>query len=168
MPDQFSVKNPTYAAEVRKYIVGAFLADMGKGDITSTLLIPASLRAEARIIAKQPGVLAGIQELKYFLSYCKKYIPSLSIVLKYNDGESVRKKAVIIILRGTARDILLVERTALNLLQRMSGIATLTQAFKVKMKPGVKLAATRKTLWGLLDKKSLYHRWCHPSSFRTL
>lgn len=154
MKTLLSVKNPAYAAEVRRYVIGAFLADKGKGDITSQILIPISQKGQARIIAKQSGILAGIEELTYFLDSSKKYVPSLSLTLQQSDGDILKKKEVIGVLHGTAKDILLVERTILNLLQRMSGIATLVKAYRTKMKPAVKLAATRKTLWGLLDKKA--------------
>ncbi len=131
-----------------------FLAeDLGKGDITSNLLPRKKIKA--RIISKQEGIVAGINYVKeIFLSKgCK-----VQIIKK--DGSKVKPNQTICEITGLAQSILSCERTALNLLSRMSGIATKTKKIIQKINsvsPRVKLYATRKTAPGLrfFDKEAV-------------
>jgi len=128
--------------------------DVGQGDIT-TALIPSDTIVEAEVIAKEDGVIAGIEETVAFLqSQDLQAKPLLS------DGESVKKNAVIIRILGNARTLLSIERTLINLLSRMSGIATKTHRLIEKTRnTGYKtrIACTRKVAPGLLyfDKKAV-------------
>jgi len=137
--------------------------DTGFGDITSEIAIPEDLDAHSRVIAKEEGLVAG---LKYLTGYVEKL--GLNVILLKKDGESVKKGEVIALIDGNARKILLIERTFLNILGRMSGIATATRRVVDKAKnvnPNVRIAATRKTLLGQLDKIAVIigggdpHRW---------
>jgi len=131
-----------------------FLAeDLGKGDITSNLLPRKKIKA--RIVSKQEGIVAGINYVKeIFLSKgCK-----VRIVKK--DGSKVEPNQTICEITGLTQSILSCERTALNLLSRMSGIATKTKKIIQKINtvsPKVKLYATRKTAPGLrfFDKEAV-------------
>jgi len=123
-----------------------FLAeDVGKGDITSNLLPRKKITAS--IISRQDGIIAGVQYVKYiFVSRgCK-------VKILKKDGSKIKPNQKIIIVSGFAHIILSCERTALNLLSRMSGIATQTSHLVNKIKKvnsRVKLYSTRKTAPGL-------------------
>lgn len=121
----------------------ALKEDLGKGDITTKCLVPSAMRATAVIVAKEDGVVAGVDIAKQvFLSLNK----SISFVKRKKDGQKVKKGDIIASLTGPARAILAGERLALNFLQKLSGIATLTGEF-VSLCSGrnVKILDTRKT-----------------------
>jgi nicotinate-nucleotide pyrophosphorylase (carboxylating) len=129
--------------------------DTGQGDITTSLVVPAGVSAEASVIAKQLGTVAGIEEAKIFLQSL-----GLEVKASVNDGKKVRPGEVLLRISGDARTLLTAERTLLNLLSRMSGIATVTRNLverlqKAKVK--TRVACTRKTAPGLLyfDKKAV-------------
>jgi len=131
--------------------------DLGQGDITTHLLIPENLKVQAKIIAKEAGIAAGIEETLILLE-------SLGIKAKplVKDSQKIAKGKILITIEGKARDILALERTVLNLLGRMSGIATFTDKIVKKIrKKGYKtvIACTRKTAPGLeyFDKKAVLH-----------
>lgn len=144
--------NPAYEKAVKHYVWGAYLLDLGKrGDITSHFFIRDLKQiVTAQIIAKDSGVLAGVMEAKWFL---KKL--NIRILNPKSDGDRVRKGETLMTLSGKAIEILGAERTLLNLLQRMSGIATATHRLLSKLPTGIKLLATRKTFWGDLDKRAV-------------
>ncbi len=138
--------------QIYKLINLALSEDIGSGDITSLSTVPASQRANAKIVAKQNMVLAGINvAAEVFRAVDKK----IRIRIKKRDGQKVKKGGVIATLEGPARSLLSAERTALNFLQRLSGIATLTNEFVRAVKgTGVKILDTRKTApgWRTLEK----------------
>ncbi len=123
--------------------------DIGSGDITSELVIPVDLRAVGRITCKEPCVLAGAQDAaEVFKELGAKAIKRLE------DGTRVRKGQVVLEVTGSARSLLAGERLALNLIMRMSGIATLTDDLVRKCRrvnPKVRVAATRKTTPGFRE-----------------
>lgn len=137
-----------------KKALATFLAeDIGKGDITSNLL--PRKKISASIISREKGILAGVQ-------YAKQIFTSRGCKVKIlkNDGFKILPNQKIMAISGSAQAVLSCERTALNLLSRMSGIATQTNALvkKIKMtKPKVKLYSTRKTAPGLrlFDKEAV-------------
>ncbi len=129
--------------------------DIGQGDVTSAAIVPAEYTAEAEVIAKAEGCIAGVEEAAVLAEAL-----GLQVECKVNDGEEVEKGQVLLKLFGDASTILTTERTLLNLLSRMSGIATATYNLtnkiqKAKLK--TKVAATRKSAPGLLyfDKKAV-------------
>lgn len=129
--------------------------DVGQGDITTALIIPENSIAEAEVIAKETGIAAGIEEAKILLESL-----GLKVVFSVEDGEEIKEKQILMKISGNTRTILSVERTLLNILSRMSGIATATRKIKEKLqKAGLKtiIACTRKTAPGLLyfDKKAV-------------
>ncbi len=132
------------------------------GDVTSEAVIPENMEAEGVIIAKDHCVLAGVEYVKENLERMGFEVDCLK------DGARVDAGTEIMWIRGNARKILSVERTVLNILGRMSGIATETRRVVEKvheLNQHVRVAATRKTLWGYLDKKAVEigggdtHRW---------
>jgi len=135
------------------YLLRFLEEDVPFGDVTSEAVIPENLEAEAVIISKQDGVIAGLEEAKALFEHF-----GVKVELKAKDGDEVKKGTVVIKLKGNARKILLVERTALNIMGRMSGIATQTRKLVEKIRtvsPKVRVAGTRKTLLKPLDKKAI-------------
>ncbi len=117
----------TLSQEYIRQIVRAALAeDIGAGDITTECAVPAEMRAEAVILAKEPCVVAGLPLVE---SVFNELDPHLSVTLLVADGAVVEQGTEVCRLSGHARAILTGERTALNFLQRLSGIATLTRQF---------------------------------------
>jgi nicotinate-nucleotide pyrophosphorylase (carboxylating) len=126
--------------------------DIGTGDITSRATIPAEARATARYVSKQAFVVAGIPAIQEVLRLVD---PDVSFKALVVEGDSIQKGAPLAELRGSARSILTAERTSLNLLQRMCGIATLTQQYVERVQgTRARIIDTRKTVPGLrvLDK----------------
>ncbi|CAB48934.1 carboxylating nicotinate-nucleotide diphosphorylase [Pyrococcus abyssi] len=145
------------------YLLKFIEEDAPYGDVTSEAIIPEDMEAEAVIIAKQDGVIAGVEEAKVLFEHF-----GVSVSVKKRDGEEVRAGEVILELKGNARAILLVERTALNIMGRMSGIATETRKLVEKVKrvnPNVKVAGTRKSLLRLIDKKAIMIGGGEPHRF---
>lgn len=137
-----------------KKALESFLAeDMGKGDITSKLLNKKEI--SANIISRQQGIVAGVK-------YAKEIFVSRKcrVTILKKDGQKIKPNERIMIIRGAAYSILSCERTALNLLSRMSGIATQTNLLVKRIKkanPHVELYSTRKTAPGLrlFDKEAV-------------
>jgi len=122
-------------------------------DIT-TKFIPEKI-VKAKIISNSNGVISGVYELSVLFN-----LFNIKFSKKVDDGSKIRKGQVIFILKGNSKDILLIERTALNILSRMSGISTLTKEFIEKIKKlnlNVKIAATRKTtpLFRYFEKRAV-------------
>ena len=129
--------------------------DLGEGDVTVTALIPPNLTTTAKIIAKQNGIIAGIQETT-ILAECL----NLKTQPHITDGQTIKNNQVLLELSGNAQTLLTAERTILNLISRMSGIATQTHTLTQQIKttnPNLRIAATRKTAPGLryFDKKAI-------------
>ena len=131
----------------------ALAEDLGPGDITSECFIPANHRSSARIVAKEKGVLAGTEVA---LEVFRQIDPSIEVELLKNDGEVIGPGDDILNADGPTRALLSAERTALNFLQRLSGIATLTRRF-VDAVAGTKavILDTRKTTPGLREFERL-------------
>ncbi|WP_020468307.1 carboxylating nicotinate-nucleotide diphosphorylase [Zavarzinella formosa] len=131
----------------------ALLEDFGDlGDITSVATIPEKLEGKAAFAARTEGVLAGLAVAE---AVARRIDPRLKFEGKLADGDRLTKGAVIATIAGPMRGLLAVERTALNFLQRLSGVATLTQQFVDTVgNPKTHLLDTRKTTpgWRLLEK----------------
>ena len=129
--------------------------DIGYGDVTSTAVISAGLEVEATVVTKEEGIAAGIEEIAILAESL-----GLSIQTEVTDGEEFSKGQILMKISGDARTILSAERTMLNLLSHMSGIATATRKLIEKLRnvgATAKIAATRKTSPGLnyFDKKAV-------------
>ncbi|MGE3467781.1 MAG: carboxylating nicotinate-nucleotide diphosphorylase [Pyrinomonadaceae bacterium] len=129
--------------------IGDFLAeDIGRGDITTTATVPAETRGVGRFLAKEHLVLCGLDVAEAVFFHLDPDGGELEAT--FNEGDEIEEGTVFATLKGYADVLLTGERTALNLIQRMSGIATLTRAF-VKAIEGTeaKIVDTRKTTPGL-------------------
>jgi len=126
----------------------ALAEDLGRaGDVTAMACIPADARMKAGFVARKPGVLAGIDCVRLAVLAMD---PQASVDLRLEDGDAFEARAVLAVVEAEARAFLSAERTALNLVGRLSGVATLTRAY-VQAVAGTKarIADTRKTTPGL-------------------
>ena len=141
--------------ETREIIALALAEDRADNDITSTLVIPEDLNGTARLLSKAPGILAGIDVFKaVFMTVDKK----LKIEIRILDGTAIAPGDVTAVVSGSARSILRAERTAMNFICHLSGVATATSIY-VKKVAGlpVSIVDTRKTSAGqrLLEKRAV-------------
>ena len=134
-------------AEIDAIIERALAEDISHGDVTSELLIPPELQGKASILVKARGILAGVGVAKkVFL----KVDPSLKFEVLTPDGERVQPGDIVATISGRVASILKAERTALNFLQRLSGIASTTAQYVARTKGfNVIITDTRKTTPGL-------------------
>ena len=144
--------NPEESREVGRIIRRALAEDIGSGDVTSSWTLPEGLALRGKLIAKAPGVVAGLEVAGRVFAAVDKRVRFSALVA---DGSTVTVGMLLATVQGPARSILSAERVALNLLQRMSGIATLTQRFVQAVRgTHAVILDTRKTAPGLrvLDK----------------
>lgn len=144
-------------ASTLQLIRAAIAEDIGSGDVTSEFFIPRDARSRGRIVAREGGVASGVE---IAAAVFRRIDRGLKIHLLIRDGESFRKGASILEVEGRTRSILSAERTALNFLQRLCGIATLTRRYVEAVRPHpVKVLDTRKTTpgWRLLEKAAVKH-----------
>ncbi len=140
---------------IQSIIKLAIEEDIATGDITTNSLIPENTTATAVLSMKAEGVISGMEIAKKVFEYLDSNIIWTPLV---NDGDSVKKGDKILIIKASYRCLLSAERTALNILQRMSGIATETSKYVSALNgTGTKVLDTRKTAPGMrmLDKKAV-------------
>jgi len=137
--------------------IRSFLAeDLGYGDITTNVLLNSELQCKGEVVCRENAVIAGVEEALVLLE-----LAGCNGVAKAQDGDRVRTGSVILTARGPARGLLGVERTLLNLLSHMSGVATSTADLVTisnkESRGTIKIACTRKTLPGLryFEKKAV-------------
>lgn len=137
------LKNPL----VTQIISMALNEDVGTGDITTETTIPADKTASGRFIAKEDMIICGIEVAKLVFNTVDE---NISFSANFKDGDKVCKGDVIATVNGNARNVLTAERTSLNLMQRLTGIATRThEAVKCVEGTKAKITDTRKTTPGL-------------------
>jgi nicotinate-nucleotide pyrophosphorylase (carboxylating) len=140
-------------AAIDSLIDRALAEDVGAGDVTTEAIVPAELLGSADVVVREPGVVCGLAEA---FAVLRRLDPTAELEVLIPDGEMVSSPpALVARLHGSMRALLTCERTALNLLQRMSGIATATRRYVEAVDgTGVALLDTRKTVPGLrqLDK----------------
>ena len=128
-------------------IATALKEDIGDGDVTTDFFVPETLHATGRIVAREKAVVAGTGVAAELF---QKVDPATDVRINRRDGDDVEADDVIIEVRGFARSILKAERVALNFLQRLCGIATLTREFVNAVgNHSAKILDTRKTTPGL-------------------
>lgn len=138
---------PDLQAALSQLIDIALAEDIGPGDVTSASVIPAALRFSGVMAAREPMVVAG---LPFAAEVFRRVVPEATFTMKASDGEQLAAGAVVAELIGPAQGLLTAERTALNLLQHLSGIATLTRRYVAAIAgTGAVLLDTRKTIPGL-------------------
>jgi nicotinate-nucleotide pyrophosphorylase (carboxylating) len=141
---------------IEPIVRAALLEDLGRaGDITSDAIVPAEARVEAVIAARQPGIIAGLEAALLAFELAE---PALRIERLREDGARVARGDPVARIAGPARGVLAAERTALNLVSRMSGVATATRALTDAIAGSkAKIVCTRKTTPGLrtLEKEAV-------------
>lgn len=152
--DQLTLQNPAYLRSFRGIIGELLRQDTQSGDVTVEAMGISNERCAVEICAKEGGVVAGIAEAAWLYEQA-----GLKAERCAEDGDFVKQNDILIRASGDSGPLLLLERTVVNLLQRMSGIATLTRRFVELARAANRNAhvvATRKTLWGLLDKRAVH------------
>lgn len=133
----------------------AFAEDIGDGDHTTLCCIPEDEMGKSHLLAKEEGILAGVEiALKVF----KKFDPELKVEVFINDGAHVKPGDIAFVVEGRVRSLLQTERLMLNIMQRMSGIATTTAKYMAELKGlKTKVLDTRKTTPGMrmLEKEAV-------------
>lgn len=133
----------------------AFAEDVGDGDHTTLSTIPADEMGKQHLLIKEEGILAGVDMARKVF---EKFDPSLKMTVFINDGAHVKPGDVAFVVEGPVRSLLQTERTMLNIMQRMSGIATVTALYQSRLEGlKTKVLDTRKTTPGLrmLEKEAV-------------
>ena len=133
----------------------AFAEDVGDGDHTTLSTIPADEMGKQHLLVKEEGILAGVDMARKVF---EKFDPSLKMTVFINDGAHVKPGDVAFVVEGPVRSLLQTERTMLNIMQRMSGIATVTALYQSRLEGlKTKVLDTRKTTPGLrmLEKEAV-------------
>ncbi len=134
----------------------AFAEDIGDGDHTTLCCIPEDAMGKSHLLIKDNGILAGVEIAKKVFN---RFDPTMSVEVLIKDGESVKTGDIAMIVKGKVRSLLQTERLMLNIMQRMSGIATMTNKY-VKRIEGTKthILDTRKTTPGMriLEKQAVF------------
>lgn len=149
--------NTKVSDNVEALIKLALDEDFGDGDVTSNYFVPAELKAKALLRPRSQGVLSGVKVAE---AVFKAVDPTLKVEVLLHDGEQVSPGAIVMSIEGSARSILGAERTALNFIQRLSGVATMTHKYvKAIAHTTCRLLDTRKTTPGyrLLEKAAVVH-----------
>ena len=134
------------AAEIRRAVQLALAEDIGIGDATTLATVPANATAKALLCAREPLIVAGIE---FAESAFKQLSPKIKTEKKFSDGMQANAGDTLLTISGPARAILTAERVALNFVQRLSGVATLTSQFVAAIKgTRAQILDTRKTTPG--------------------
>jgi len=125
----------------------AFAEDIGDGDHTTLSCIPATAMGKSKLLIKEPGILAGIEIAKEVF---RRFDPTMKVEVFINDGTAVKPGDVAMIVEGKIQSLLQTERLMLNIMQRMSGIATMTHKYAEQLKgTNTRVLDTRKTTPGM-------------------
>jgi nicotinate-nucleotide pyrophosphorylase (carboxylating) len=149
-----TLENPAYHGVLRSLLDALLLPDLSPRDLTVAALGIKSRAAAAQVLAREPGVAAGLEEYAYMLRQ-----RGLKVTLKKEDGDVFQTGDVLLRAEGGENQLLSLERVGLNVLQRMCGIATATQRLQERARrqcPATRIVGTRKTPWGLLDKRAIH------------
>jgi len=149
---ELNLNNKNYLSWLEKFFEQEYREDVGSGDITSEALLAKNKHGKAILKVKQSGIIGGVEEASWFY---KKH--GLEVKTYKQDAEEAQKGNTILEVYGRQRDILATERIGLNVLQRMSGIATETRYLVDLLRSyKTRIAAIRKTIWRYLDKKAVF------------
>ena len=140
------MKNSIDFKGLEKFIREALEEDIGTGDITTNAVISDNEVTVGKVIAKEDLILCGLNIFEYVFLCLDK---NIKIDPKHADGEKVKNRSTLLTFSGSTRSLLAGERVALNILQRLSGIATLTMKFVEKVPSTVSVLDTRKTTPGM-------------------
>jgi len=143
---------PLTVAEMGSAVAAALAEDIGTGDVTTLATVPAETKARAAMVAREPLVVAGLAMAE---AAFQQLSPEVKVVRKTEDGQAVVAGSKLLSVSGPARALLSAERVALNFVQRLSGVATLTSQFVQAIKGSrTQILDTRKTTpgWRRLEK----------------
>jgi nicotinate-nucleotide pyrophosphorylase (carboxylating) len=146
--------NAQYREAVAALLDPLLRSDAGGGDLTVEALGLGQGSAKAQVLAREAGVVAGLEEFQWLLDR-----GGMTVRLVKKDGEAMRPGEVLAEVEGQRGALLSYERTGLNLLQRMGGVASLTRRLQERVQrrnPKTFVVGTRKTPWGLLDKRAVH------------
>jgi nicotinate-nucleotide pyrophosphorylase (carboxylating) len=152
--ERLHMRDESYRAAVAALLELLLRSDATGGDLTAEALELSEGWVAAEVVAKEPGIVAGTEEFEWLFRRAQFFVKTLKL-----DGGAIEQGEVLAEIEGRRGDLLSCERTGLNLLQRMSGIATMARRLQERVRrcnPQTFLVATRKTPWGLLDKRAAY------------
>lgn len=152
--DQLTLQNPAYLEFLRQFCDLLLKSDEDSKDLSVKALGIGQVQSFARIIAKEQGIIAGLAEFRWLYDRA-----GVNVELHKRDGDAVRVREIVGEIRGDSGALLSLERVGLNLIQRMSGIATATDRLQQIVRQhsdSTYVIGTRKTQWGLLDKRALH------------
>ena len=149
---ELNLNNKHYLSWLETFFDKEYVDDVGAGDITSEAILAKNKPRKAVLKAEESGILGGIEEVSWFY---RKHRLEVNVCIK--DGEEALEGETILEVQGGQKDILATERIGLNVLQRMSGVATETKRLTDLLKGyNTRIAATRKTPLRYLDKKAVF------------
>ena len=144
----------------------AFAEDIGDGDHTTLSCIPATAMGKSKLLIKEPGILAGIEVAKEVF---RRFDPTMKVEVFINDGAEVKPGDIAMVVEGKVQSLLQTERLMLNIMQRMSGIATMTHKYAEKLKgTNTRVLDTRKTTPGMRILEKMAVKIGGKSSYRTV
>jgi nicotinate-nucleotide pyrophosphorylase (carboxylating) len=149
-----TLENATYRQAVLALTQALLQDDLAGGDLTACALQFNARHVSASVIAGEAGIAAGLEEFAWL--YRNR---NIEVLLNKKDGEVLRPGETLLRAEGEQTTLLALERVGLNLLQRMSGIASSAHCLQERVRRGgseTRITGTRKTLWGLLDKRALH------------
>ena len=149
-----TLENAAYRSVLRALLDALLTPDLAPRDLTVAALGIKSRAAAAHVLAREPGVAAGLEEYGYMLRQ-----RGVKVTLQKEDGDVFQTGDVLLRAEGGENKLLSLERVGLNLLQRMCGIATATQRLQARARrqcAATRIVGTRKTPWGLLDKRAIH------------
>jgi nicotinate-nucleotide pyrophosphorylase (carboxylating) len=152
--DCLTLDNPAYRQAVVALTEALLQGDLASADLTATAIELEPAGVSAAIIAREPGIIAGLEE---FALLSRAH--GVDVVLEKRDGDAIRPGDTALLAQGEPMKLLALERVGLNLLQRMSGIASASHCAQERVRQGgsdARIIGTRKTPWGLLDKRALH------------
>ncbi|MGD0955379.1 MAG: carboxylating nicotinate-nucleotide diphosphorylase [Candidatus Acidiferrales bacterium] len=149
-----TLDNPRYRHAVSTFVEGLLHDDLAPRDLTVEALGIAHNRSSAVVLARGSGVAAGLAELAFMLGAY-----GVDVAMEKQDGDAMQSGDALLRAEGEQTQLLALERVGLNLVQRMSGIATAIRCLQERMRQRsftTRIVGTRKTPWGLLDKRALH------------
>jgi nicotinate-nucleotide pyrophosphorylase (carboxylating) len=149
-----TLDNPAYHRAVHTLTEALLRDDIGSGDLTAKALGMRDRSVSAAILAREAGVAAGLAELGCFLQG-----HSIEVAIEKHDGDAIQPDDTLLRAEGSEATLLSLERVGLNLVQRMSGIAIASRCLQERVRrsgSATRVVGTRKTPWGLLDKRALH------------
>ena len=133
----------------------SFAEDIGDGDHTTLCCIPTDAMGKSHLLIKEDGILAGVEVAKEVF---RRFDPEMQVEVLMGDGSKVKKGDIAMVVTGKVRSLLQTERLMLNIMQRMSGIATMTNRYVERLQgTGTRVLDTRKTTPGMrmLEKQAV-------------